>query len=384
MSQSIRFLGLAIFAWVGVRAVSLGLVPGTSALAFDRPSTRPAVPDKPPSLPPIAPTPLPQIGAVAPAYDQPPGSAGATAYPYAAAYGWPPFMPYPAGPSVRYYIQAPVVRSAMQSAPAQSAPAWTAIAPMPQGRYFPETPVLDEYPTLRAAAAASRPVQNTPPLFQSPASAARFDRWQLSSWAMMREQPGPSSLASGGMLGGSQAGARLLWRFDPRLAVSVRTSTPMQSVQRGTEAALGLRYQPFTSIPVAVTAERRQWVGKSDGRSGFALFAEGGLYGRPLPFGARLDSYIQAGVVGPKERAWFVDGSATATRPLWRGLSAGVGVWGGAQKGEAEVGVSRLEAGPRLTLDLGRGLRTHADYRVKLVGNAEPGSGAVVTLAGDF
>ena len=35
MSQSIRFIGVALFAWAGVRAISLGLVPGTQALAFD-------------------------------------------------------------------------------------------------------------------------------------------------------------------------------------------------------------------------------------------------------------------------------------------------------------------------------------------------------------
>ena len=35
MSNSIRFLGAAILAWAAVRAVSLGLIPGTQALAFD-------------------------------------------------------------------------------------------------------------------------------------------------------------------------------------------------------------------------------------------------------------------------------------------------------------------------------------------------------------
>jgi hypothetical protein len=29
-------------------------------------------------------------------------------------------------------------------------------------------------------------------------------------------------------------------------------------------------------------------------------------------------------------------------------------------------------------------MRAHVDYRLNLAGNAQPGSGAVVTLAGDF
>ena len=196
---------------------------------------------------------------------------------------------------------------------------------------------------------------------------------------MMRERPGPASLASGGTLGGSQAGARLLYQFAPGLGVSVRATTPLQSIQRGTEASLGVRYQPIRSIPVAITAERRQWFGKTPGRSTFAVFAEGGVYGKSLPLGATLDGYLQAGIVDPKQKDWFVDGSATATRPIWGKVSGGLGVWGGAQPG-----LARFEAGPRLSLSLGRGMKAHADYRFKLRGNAEPGSGAVVTVAGDF
>lgn len=64
---------------------------------------------------------------------------------------------------------------------------------------------------------------------------------------------------------------------------------------------------------------------------------------------------------------------------MWRNLSAGLGIWGGAQPG-----LSRLDIGPRATLRLGGRMRVHLDYRYKLLGNAIPGSGGVVTLAGDF
>jgi len=78
-------------------------------------------------------------------------------------------------------------------------------------------------------------------------------------------------------------------------------------------------------------------------------------------------------------RDWFVDGQAAVARSVWRNFSAGLGLWGGAQPG-----LSRLDAGPRVSMRVGSRMRVHLDYRHKLVGNAQPGSGGVVTVAGDF
>jgi hypothetical protein len=167
-----------------------------------------------------------------------------------------------------------------------------------------------------------------------------------------------------------------MWRFTPGLAASLRTSAPVNS-QRGAEAALGVRYQPFAQWPVALTLERRHGF-KDYGQSAFALFAEGGVYGRAMPWQATLDGYLQAGVVDFNDPDWFVDGQAAVTRPVWRNLSAGLGLWGGAQPG-----LNRFDVGPRLSFRVGA-MRVHADYRLNVVGNARPGSGAVVTLAGDF
>ena len=49
-----------------------------------------------------------------------------------------------------------------------------------------------------------------------------------------------------------------------------------------------------------------------------------------------------------------------------------------------QPGLSRLDVGPRVTMRVGHGIRASADYRVKVAGNAQPGSGGVITLAGDF
>jgi hypothetical protein len=212
--------------------------------------------------------------------------------------------------------------------------------------------------------------------------AARRDRIQLTMWAMLRDTrtltASPTSLASGGTLGGSQAGARLFYNFSPMISAAVRTSS--QVGRRGGEVAGGIRVRPLRTIPVWFTAERRQALGKyGGGRSAFALFAEGGVYERPMPWGFTLDGYAQAGIVGMRSRDLFADAGAAVTRPIYRQFSGGFGVWGGVQPG-----IYRVDAGPRLTMKVRRNMRVHLDYRQRLAGNAEPGSGPTVTLAGDF
>lgn len=382
MSQSIRFLGLAILAWASVRAVGVALGSDGRALSINTPEHA----ETAALLPPISPTRFDPVEPVVPAgAAMPPEPAGTSPYSYVGAYASPyqqaAYGGYPVPQAYPYPVYIPVQQAAYrQSAPVPRRDPRYVIDPAPRANWLDGAPDPDPYPMSRMAAAGPvRPALQVSPTFTGDTPKRGYDRWELSSWAMLRSRPGPSTLAANGMLGGSQAGARLLYRFDPRLAVSVRSTAALQSRERGMEIAAGLRAQPLRSLPVAFTIERRQWVGKGMGQSNFALFAEGGLWGKPLPFNMTLDGYLQAGVVGIRDRAWFVDGSATATRPVWRNLSAGVGVWGGAQQG-----LKRLDAGPRLTMQMGRGMRIHADYRAKILGNAEPGSGGVVTLAGDF
>ena len=365
MSNSIRFLGAAIFTWAAVRAVSLGIIPGTQALAFDAQaaqSARPLLPAiQPSSLPPIEP-----VTTISPLPGPPPMFGPQ----FAAGAGYPAYAPYPV------YIPVPTAAASsgiprqimfLDRPPVLPAEINVYGGPPPTGEWFRPA----ETPPVPVPAQQSTPSFGELKLPQLP------DRLSISSWATMRKRAGSDSLANRGMLGGSQAGVRLLWQADPHLSASLRTSAPVNS-QRGVEAALGVRYQPFTSVPVAVTLERRHAFGEY-GQSAFALFAEGGAYGRPMPWNSTFDGYFQAGVVDFNRPDWFVDGQAAVSRPVWRNLSAGLGLWGGAQRG-----LSRVDVGPRATLRVGTGMRVHLDYRYKLLGNAVPGSGAVVTLAGDF
>ncbi|HXG99172.1 MAG TPA: hypothetical protein VNI79_02020 [Sphingomicrobium sp.] len=387
MSRSLRFVGGALALWVGIRAVSLGMVPGAEAFALERPANaRPGTTAGQSALPPIVTTEFGPIAPVAPVYAIDPAAvparryAGYPAYGYASGGGFAPIYatPYPRQMRTEF---------AGSSRPAQRRELdfdgvgdWS-LEPA-AARYASITP-LDRWPLAQIANSQGVPARASA---QSvPAQQPRLDRLSMTAWAMLRSQPtGPvnengSSLAANGMLGGSQAGARILYRFDPRIALSVRTTAPVGGVTRTAELAGGMRWQPFERIPVALTAERRQSVGRDAGRSAFAIFAEGGVYDRPMFARFNLDAYLQAGIVGVRDRSLFADGSATLTRPLWRSFSGGVGVWGGVQPG-----LYRIDAGPRLTWRVGRSLRVHADYRQRLAGSAAPGSGPVMTLAGDF
>jgi hypothetical protein len=363
MRPSLRFLGLAIVGWAGVRAAALGILPGADLFRIERSEAK---------TPPIVPTQFPPIEPVALA---PPAAAAEQYYP--AAYAQQAVRP----------VMVPVYYAAPVSTPAapRATPYLDSLLPAPRRSLYNPAAAPDEWPMSRLASASMPPrttVSEPPPTLPVAPFRPRLDRLQLASWALLRSQQtgiaGSRSLASGGQLGASQAGVRVLYNFNRLLALSARMSSEVG--RRGGEVAAGIRVQPLVGLPVWLTAERRQRIGRfGGGRSDFALFAETGVYDRPLPWGLRLDSYLQGGVVGVKSRDLFIDGALTVTRPVYRKFSAGFGIWGGAQPG-----LSRLDAGPRLTVRVRGNLKVHADWRQKVAGNARPGSGPALTLAGDF
>jgi len=373
MRPSLRFLALAVIGWAGVRAYSTGSFPGGSFHLIDRSEAK---------TPPLVPTEFPPID---PAPAAQPDQVPAGGYPAAYGYGYPPMPPMMVQGRL---IPVPVyygVQSVSMPLPPPRAAALTNIAPTPERGIYADLPPLDDSPLSQLASMSlgerqsrvSVPGQSTPALGSN-----RIDRLQLTSWAMLRgrqgELLGPTSLASGGQLGGSQAGARLTYAFTRQIAASLRTTSDVG--RRGAEFAAGVRVQPLVSLPVWVTAERRQRLGQlSSGRNAWALFAETGIYQRPMPWQFNLDAYLQTGVVGFKSRDWFVDGAMAFTRPVYKNFSGGFGVWGGAQPG-----IYRVDSGPRVTMQVRKNIRMHLDYRQKIAGNAEPGSGPAITMAADF
>jgi len=401
MSAPTRFLALAVAAWVTFRAAASALP--LPALAL--PEVAPAAPvagtgqepagGAPLSYAPLPPpvgegVPQPAAGYAAPAgYPAGPGwpnGAYPAAMPYPATMPYPSFRPVPVAMPVYY-------PAASAAGPGERQSRW--LAPALDGIDFSGMPDAEEAPMSRLAAATLPLVRpgraSALPSFTS-AAPPRFDRWSLSSWALMRQEaatvPGTSTvpaLASGGQLGGSQAGARLGYRFNPHLGVGLRFSAPVPAAgstraRMSGEAALGVAWQPLSAIPIRLLAERRQRIGGPEGgRNAFALLAEGGVYGRALPLGFKLDGYAQSGIVSLRQRDWFVDGALTASRPLLGRYSVGLGSWGGAQRG-----LARLDVGPRVSMRLLPGIKAHVDYRWKALGKAKPGSGYALTVAGDF
>jgi len=211
-------------------------------------------------------------------------------------------------------------------------------------------------------------------------------RWSGSAWVFAREGSGNRSLAALGQLGGSQAGARVRWQVNPgeqlRTALYGRVSTPLDDLS-GAEAAIGAEWHPLPGKPVWVAAERRVAIGKQ-GRNAWSAYVAGGVWKPGLPMGLTLDGYGQAGVVGTKKRDLFADGALRLSRPVAseQGPRIGGGVWGAAQPG-----VARLDVGPHARLPVKvakQPFSISADYRVRVAGDAAPGSGVAVTLASDF
>jgi len=104
-----------------------------------------------------------------------------------------------------------------------------------------------------------------------------------------------------------------------------------------------------------------------------------------LPGRIELDGYAQAGVVGAHRQDLFADGALRIARRIEVGRSAllaGAGLWGAAQPGAA-----RLDVGPHLALRVPAGATTVSvavDGRLRVAGDARPGSGAALTLSTDF
>ena len=238
MKPSLRFLALVVVGWIGVRWAMVGSFPGASLFEPTRSEAK--------GTSDLVQTQFPAIAPLAAAATTPQGVIGAPV--------GTDVQPQPAAMPVYYYgvqsVQVPLGPLRMRTAgvpvyfgvgsvrvplpPASSAPATplTAILPAPQPAIDPQYPPLDDFPLSRLASLAwpqhSSAViaagQSVPAL-----PANHVDRLQLSMWAMLRSTqslvsaPAPS-LATGGTLGGSQAGARLFYNFNRRIAAVLRFS----------------------------------------------------------------------------------------------------------------------------------------------------------------
>lgn len=217
-------------------------------------------------------------------------------------------------------------------------------------------------------------------------------RWSADSWLLLR-RGGDVPLASGvapGTYGASQMGAVLRYSLAPesgrRPTAFVRTTAALNE-SRESEIALGVSVRPLAALPVAAAAELRATRQAGFTRARPALLAWTEIPPVPIPFAATAEVYAQAGYVGGKFSTPFADGQIRLERGVGKllqaDLRAGGGAWAGAQKG-----ASRMDIGPTATLGLPVGQSASArlalDWRFRVAGDAQPGSGPALTLSAGF
>lgn len=223
-------------------------------------------------------------------------------------------------------------------------------------------------------------------------------RWTVAGYVLSRGGGIGDPLAASPVLGGGQAGVAAAYGFNPlantRLSVIGRITAaagPGGGLDsETTEGALGLRVQPFRAVPVSVDVERRFALGTYSRNAWAARISGGGgqtmkLAGRKL----RLEGYGEAGVIGFKgEPALYGGGQLRGATPITSfgnvDIDAGGGAWGGAQR-DYGMTASRFDLGPSAQFHMKPWpFRAQVDYRFRVAGNALPGSGPVITVAGEF
>ena len=240
---------------------------------------------------------------------------------------------------------------------------------------------------LRARAAPA-PVPAFPLLVGDTARASA-KRWSGDAWLLLRRDTTTPITSGRGSYGRSQAGAVLRYRLAPssghRPAAYVRASTALADAGYP-EVAAGFTARPVSGVPVALAAEMRAAELYTGTAVRPAVFAYSEFPPLELPFDARGEAYVQGGYVGGRFATPFVDGQLRVNRELARvgpaELRAGGGAWGGAQKG-----AKRLDVGPGATIavDLGGApVSMSADWRFRVAGEANPGSGPALTISTGF
>lgn len=215
-------------------------------------------------------------------------------------------------------------------------------------------------------------------------------RWSADGWVSWRDGSGNAAATAGAAsYGRSQGGAVVRYRLAPgplRPEAFARATRTLQG-PRQAELAVGASVRLVPSLPVRVAAEGRVTETAAGREVRPAIFAVTELPPARLPLGLRGEGYAQAGYVGGNYATAFVDGQARVDGKLARPgedaeLRAGLATWGGAQKGAA-----RLDVGPSATLSFRLGearSRVAVDYRIRVAGDAEPGSGPVLTFSAGF
>lgn len=344
-----------------------------------------ADPIVPPRRPRAAITPMAAIAAPAdePAGGEPPGRRGAVGAsthpaPPAAMAAAPAAMAAPGPPS------SPVVAVAQLSVATPPLPPLAAVATAPDAGAFA---------TAAYARLAAGDRRGAVRLFDAALAgddpraaawrrqrAALTRRWSGSAYSIVRGGGDPA-LGVTPVLGGGQSGGGIAFTPDPlaprHLAVTLRGSVAHDDAGRSAFAAVGLQWHPVAGVTVA--AERLIAVGPA-GPNAWTVRLAGGIdrtFGR-----LRATAYGEGGVIGTAAYAAVQGRAAGVFHLAHLEFDPGVGVWSSVQRDRGTT-VDRADVGPGLVARFGP-FAAEVDYRVRVAGNAAPGSGPVVTLSAAF
>lgn len=282
--------------------------------------------------------------------------------------------------------------------PAATAPERTAHAVATAG--YAALKVGDRRQAAALLEEAARMAPNADGAAQWKADAQQLSkRWTVAGYVLSRSgSGGGDALAASPVLGGGQAGAAVGYLFNPYAPVRVSAFGRVSAAAAAnggldsetTEAALGLRVQPWRKVPLAFDVERRFALGAFS-RDAWAARVSGGSAGETRLAGRRLkmDGYGEAGVIG-----FTGDPALYGGAQMWAGtpvvqlgqvaIDGGAGMWGAAQRDYGTT-VSRFDLGPSARFQVQPWpFKAQVDYRVRAAGNAAPGSGPVITLSGEF
>jgi hypothetical protein len=263
--------------------------------------------------------------------------------------------------------------------PVDPSPASAASAATPGLGFMGKAEASREYgATSSEATAFSTFAPGTPP---SPAGS----RWSLDAWMLVRNGSSRPSLASYGQLGASQAGVRVQYDLTPgrasRIAPYARISSALGHPS-APETSFGIAYRPVRSFPFDIGVERRIALGLG-ARDAFAIVASTGFGPAAMPFGLESEGYAQGGIVGFRNRDGFADGKFSIRKyVIGDRVALGVSTSGGAQRN-----LTRLDIGPQVQMRFSTGRiqsRMAAEWRQRVTGRAQPGSGPAVTLVAGF
>ncbi len=275
-----------------------------------------------------------------------------------------PLVPLPSSPHRR----AIMTLSRMGTAPEETA------LPEP---FAPLPSALDRQDDPRLATNVE-----APSAAHTPSAPAFRQALHGGGWLIWRPDAAGQSLGTGGQLGGSQVGARFIlpFAFQDRLRASLRATAPLHR-PKDYEVAPGISLRPFQGIPVELIVERRLR-GATQARDVTSIFVAGGAT-KQWPNGDwQTDIYAQAGMVGTQHPSLFAEGAATLRRSVGHGSALGLGLWGGLQPR-----INRLDVGPSASTMVGPqalNLRLTLDWRVRISGDARPGSGVAISMSKDF